>query len=307
MAGLARGRRLGPMESGHRARGRRPSPRLRMLGSKQAVKVLFDEIAPRYADRPGGYTRIMRLAKPRLGDAGIRAILEFVGSTTAFATALPSPLSKPRPPRPMPLPEATRTNGRRPRRKAPRRSKSTGRRPPVGRAWQPSFRPEGDPAGVRFHRAHAVPVRRHGWPGGRVGAYRHVAGGGRLLPGPHGGRARHLRHHDADAVCRRPDPDRAARPARGIQRLYDASGREMLYILSFYLPRYLDLPLPEKLIRLPTSCGTSAPVSTATCGGSTAVAGSIAARRNATMPNRSDWWISGWREGRRIPFTVPGE
>jgi predicted metallopeptidase len=33
----------------------------------------------------------------------------------------------------------------------------------------------------------------------------------------------------------------------GIQRLYDASGREMLYILSFYLPRYLDLPLPEKL------------------------------------------------------------
>jgi len=33
----------------------------------------------------------------------------------------------------------------------------------------------------------------------------------------------------------------------GIQRLYDASGREMLYILSFYLPRFLDLQLPEKL------------------------------------------------------------
>jgi predicted metallopeptidase len=32
-----------------------------------------------------------------------------------------------------------------------------------------------------------------------------------------------------------------------IQRLYDAAGREMLYILSFYLPRYLDLPLREKL------------------------------------------------------------
>ncbi|MEM6364885.1 MAG: 50S ribosomal protein L17, partial [Planctomycetota bacterium] len=30
-------------------------------------------------DRPGGYTRIMRLAMPRLGDNGTRAILEFVG------------------------------------------------------------------------------------------------------------------------------------------------------------------------------------------------------------------------------------
>ncbi|HPP52714.1 MAG TPA: L17 family ribosomal protein, partial [Thermoguttaceae bacterium] len=35
--------------------------------------------APRMADRPGGYTRILRLAKPRVGDAGTRAILEFVG------------------------------------------------------------------------------------------------------------------------------------------------------------------------------------------------------------------------------------
>ena len=41
--------------------------------------MLFDEVAPRFADRPGGYTRILRLAKPRLGDAGTRAILEFVG------------------------------------------------------------------------------------------------------------------------------------------------------------------------------------------------------------------------------------
>jgi large subunit ribosomal protein L17 len=52
---------------------------LRLLGSKQAVRVLFEEIAPRYTDRPGGYTRVLRLAKPRLGDAGTRAILELVG------------------------------------------------------------------------------------------------------------------------------------------------------------------------------------------------------------------------------------
>ena len=50
-----------------------------MLRDKEAVEILFDEIAPRYIEREGGYTRVMRLAKPRLGDAGVQAILEFVG------------------------------------------------------------------------------------------------------------------------------------------------------------------------------------------------------------------------------------
>jgi large subunit ribosomal protein L17 len=52
---------------------------LRLIGNKQAVRVLFDDIATRFADRDGGYTRILRLARPRLGDAGTRAIIEFVG------------------------------------------------------------------------------------------------------------------------------------------------------------------------------------------------------------------------------------
>jgi large subunit ribosomal protein L17 len=52
---------------------------LSLLGDKQAVRILFSEVAPRFADRNGGYTRILRLAKPRLGDAGTRAIIEFVG------------------------------------------------------------------------------------------------------------------------------------------------------------------------------------------------------------------------------------
>lgn len=52
---------------------------LRMLGDKQAVRILFSVVGPRFADRNGGYTRVLRLPKPRLGDAGTRAILEFVG------------------------------------------------------------------------------------------------------------------------------------------------------------------------------------------------------------------------------------
>ena len=52
---------------------------LRLLGDPEAVRILFTEVAPRFVDRPGGYTRVLKLAKPRLGDAGTRAILEFVG------------------------------------------------------------------------------------------------------------------------------------------------------------------------------------------------------------------------------------
>jgi large subunit ribosomal protein L17 len=52
---------------------------LRLLGDKQAVQILFNDIAPRMENRPGGYTRVLKLAKPRLGDAGRRAMLEFVG------------------------------------------------------------------------------------------------------------------------------------------------------------------------------------------------------------------------------------
>ena len=50
-----------------------------MLRDKEAVSILFDEIAHRFTDRPGGYTRIIQLADVRLGDAGKQAILEFVG------------------------------------------------------------------------------------------------------------------------------------------------------------------------------------------------------------------------------------
>jgi large subunit ribosomal protein L17 len=52
---------------------------IQLIRNKYAADVLFAEIAPRFADRNGGYTRIVRLASPRLGDAGTRAILEFVG------------------------------------------------------------------------------------------------------------------------------------------------------------------------------------------------------------------------------------
>ena len=49
------------------------------LRDHRAVSILFDELAERFQDRPGGYTRVVRLASVRLGDAGQQALIEFVG------------------------------------------------------------------------------------------------------------------------------------------------------------------------------------------------------------------------------------
>ena len=49
-----------------------------VLQDKEAVRKLFDELGPRYANRPGGYTRTLRLSGYRIGDGGSKAIFELV-------------------------------------------------------------------------------------------------------------------------------------------------------------------------------------------------------------------------------------
>jgi large subunit ribosomal protein L17 len=49
------------------------------LMTPDATKKLFSDLAPRFADRPGGYTRIVRTGW-RIGDGAELAILEFLGS-----------------------------------------------------------------------------------------------------------------------------------------------------------------------------------------------------------------------------------
>jgi large subunit ribosomal protein L17 len=57
------------------------------LRNREAVSKLFDVLGPRFLERPGGYCRILKLGKRRLGDGGERAVLEFVERTQVEESA----------------------------------------------------------------------------------------------------------------------------------------------------------------------------------------------------------------------------
>lgn len=60
-----------------------------LLGNdRETATKLFDVIGPRFRERRGGYTRILKLATPRLGDKAARAYLEFVERSEPEAAAV---------------------------------------------------------------------------------------------------------------------------------------------------------------------------------------------------------------------------
>ncbi len=52
-------------------------------GPKTVIQKLFDEVAPKFADRKGGYTQIIKTAKYRIGDGGTLVWLQLVSETKA--------------------------------------------------------------------------------------------------------------------------------------------------------------------------------------------------------------------------------
>ena len=67
-------------EGGNAVHARRLAART--ITDPEITKRLFDEIAPRYLERPGGYTRIVKVG-PRLGDGAEMVVLELVGEEGA--------------------------------------------------------------------------------------------------------------------------------------------------------------------------------------------------------------------------------
>jgi large subunit ribosomal protein L17 len=81
------------------------------LGRKEAVTCLLEKIAPLYNDRPGGYTRILKLSARRLGDGSdlcyFELVMEPLQAATAAAPAPAEPVApkKPSAPETAPTPE----------------------------------------------------------------------------------------------------------------------------------------------------------------------------------------------------------
>jgi large subunit ribosomal protein L17 len=65
---------------------------------RQVLKKLFDDIGPRFADRAGGYTRIIKRHERRLGDAGKTAFIELLraGEVKVQKRSAPAPAPAPR-------------------------------------------------------------------------------------------------------------------------------------------------------------------------------------------------------------------
>ncbi|HVR75996.1 MAG TPA: 50S ribosomal protein L17 [Planctomycetota bacterium] len=64
---------------------------IQILRDEDMVKKLFDVIGPRYQERPGGYLRILRTSKRRLGDKASQVLLGFVGPVGGEPAAAPPP------------------------------------------------------------------------------------------------------------------------------------------------------------------------------------------------------------------------
>ena len=130
---------------------------LRHIHDRAVVGKLFDTLSARYAQRPGGYTRIVRLG-PRRGDSAEMAILELVGAEVAPAAEPPKTGKGKAPAKARPAETEAEAQAPRGKGKAKTKAKPAGKAAPqtrepkkagASRAGKPPAPPKKRAAGVR--------------------------------------------------------------------------------------------------------------------------------------------------------------
>jgi large subunit ribosomal protein L17 len=124
---------------------------LRHIHDRTVVGKLFDTLSARYAQRPGGYTRIVRLG-PRRGDSAEMAILELVGAELVTAPEPPKPGKGKTPAKARPAEaegDAAKGAGKaKPKAKAKAQTREP-KKASAGRTGKPTAPPKKRAAGVR--------------------------------------------------------------------------------------------------------------------------------------------------------------
>lgn len=67
---------------------------VRLLPNRAAVRKLFDEVAVRYRDRPGGYLRVLTTGSHRLGDGARKVLFAFTPPADKQVSIAPKPIKK---------------------------------------------------------------------------------------------------------------------------------------------------------------------------------------------------------------------